>query len=260
MCSTLVPMHGLQMYVGYLLKERGHKTNFKLNQKLLWTTIFSQGHAHTGLSTYLNFESLQRLDNVKKNLCEGQITEEGCLSALKSFWRNKTPRVDGLLVEFCLRFWNEISIPLVDCLNHGALLGELSISKRQGIISLIPKKNKDPLLLKNWRPISLLNTNYKLAMKCTTKQREKFLLHLIVRDQTGYTKDRFIGKNIRLISDIIKQNEKEEGVILFLEWFWKSLWLPGMGIPLRGSKRNELWSKFPQLDPHICIITSQAAL
>ena len=238
------------MYVWSLLKEQGHKTNFTLNEKLLWTTtIFSQDHAPTGLSKFLNFESLPRLDNVKKSLCEGPITEEGCLSALKSFRHNKTPRVDGLLVEFYLCFWNEISNPLVDCLNHGALLGELSISQRQGIISLIPKKNKDPLLLKNWPPISLLNTDYKLAMKCTAKQLEKFLLHLIVRDQTGYTKDRFTGKNIRLISDIVQQNEKEEGVILFLEWFEKSL--PGMGIPLRGSKRNELWSKFPQLDPHI---------
>ena len=143
---------------------------------------------------------------------------------------NKTPGVYGLLVEFYLCFWNEISNPLVDCLNHRALLGELSISQRQGIISLIPKKNKVPLHLKNCRPISLLNIDYKLAMKCTAKRLEKVLLHLIVRDQTGYTRDRFIGKNIRLISDIVKQNEKEEGVILiFLEWFWKSLLTPWNG-------------------------------
>ena len=48
----------------------------------------------------------------------------------------------------------DISGPLIDCLNHSALLEELSISQRQGIISLIPKKNKDPLLLKNWRPVT----------------------------------------------------------------------------------------------------------
>ena len=201
------------MYVGSLLKEPGHKTNFELNEKLLWTTIFSQGHAPTGLSKFPNFESLPRLDNVKKSLCEGPITEEGCLSVLKSFWHNKTPGVYGLLVEFYLCFWNEISNPLVDCLNHRALLGELSISQRQGIISLIPKKNKVPLHLKNCRPISLLNTDYKLAMKCTAKRLEKVLLHLIVRDQTGYTKDRFIGKNIRLISDMSNKMKKKK------EWF-----------------------------------------
>ena len=62
---------------------------------------------------------------------------------------------------------------MIDCLNHGALQGELSISQRQGIISLIPKKDKDLLSLKNWRPISLLNTDYKIATKCIAKRLEK---------------------------------------------------------------------------------------
>ena len=109
----------------------------------------SQGQTSTACSSsFLNSESLPRLDNAKKNLCEGLITEAECLSTLKTFQRNKTPGTDGLPAEFYLCFWNEISSPLIDCLNHGAILGELSISQRQGIISLIPKKNKDPLLLK----------------------------------------------------------------------------------------------------------------
>ena len=179
----------------------------------------SQGHTSTACSlNFLNSESLPRLDNAKQTPCEGFITEAECLSALKTFQRNKTPGTDGLPAEFYLCFWNEISSPLIDCLNHGALLGKLSISQRQGIISLIPKKNKDPLLLKNWRPISLLNTDYKLATKCIAKRLEKVLPHLIERDQTGYIKGSFIGESIRLISDIIEQYEKEKGMIFFLDF------------------------------------------
>jgi len=92
----------------------------------------------------------------------------------------------------------------------------LSISQRQGIIPLIPKKNKDLLLLNNWRPISFLYADYKLATKCIAKRLEKVLPRLTGR--TGYIKGRFTGENIRLISDIIQQNEKEEGVILFLDF------------------------------------------
>ena len=47
---------------------------------------------------------------------------------------------------------------------------------------------------------------------------EKVLPHLIESDQTGYVKDRFIGENIRLISDIIEQHENKEGMILFLDF------------------------------------------
>ena len=166
-------------------------------------------------SNFSDYESLSKLDNEKQNLCEGPITAEECLAALKTFQHNKTPGMDGLTAEFYLCFWNDISGPLIGCLNHGAL-GELSISQRQGIISLIAKKKKDPLLLKNWRPISLLNTDYKLATKCIATRLEKVLPHLIKSDQTGYIKGRFIGENIRLISDIIEQHESKEGMILFL--------------------------------------------
>ena len=47
---------------------------------------------------------------------------------------------------------------------------------------------------------------------------EKVLPHLIESDQTGYVKGRFIGENIRLISDIIEQHKNKEGMILFLDF------------------------------------------
>ena len=84
------------------------------------------------LSDFLNSGPLPRLEDASQSLCEGSITEGECLSAIKAFQRNKTPRTDGLTAEFCLCFWKEISCPLIDCVNHGALQAELSISQRRG--------------------------------------------------------------------------------------------------------------------------------
>jgi hypothetical protein len=48
---------------------------------------------------------------------------------------------------------------VVNSIKFGSLLGELSVTQKQGIITCLPKDNKPRHFLKNWRPISLLNTD-----------------------------------------------------------------------------------------------------
>ena len=96
----------------------------------------------------------------------------------------------------------------------------MSITQRRGLISLIPKKNKDAKLLKNWRPITLLNCDYKIASKSIANRLKKFPPALINNDQTGFQKNRFIGENIRLIDSIINytREKKIPGLLLFVDF------------------------------------------
>ena len=98
--------------------------------------------------------------------------------------------------------------------------GKLSISQRRGIITLIPKPNKDTTVLDNLRPISLLNTDYKILTKVIAKRLEKVLPRIINPDQTGYIKNRYIGENVRLISDIMNYTEENNipGIALFIDF------------------------------------------
>ena len=82
---------------------------------------------------------------------------------IKTFQNNKSPGTDGLPIEFYKIFWNDVKNVLLNSINFAYENGHLSISECQGIITLLPKKDKDPLLLKNWRPISFLNTDYKMS-------------------------------------------------------------------------------------------------
>ena len=96
----------------------------------------------------------------------------------------------------------------------------MSISQKRGVISLLPKNNKDTLLLKNWRPITLLNVDYKIATKCIAKRLEKVLPEVINSYQTGYVKNCFIGVNIRLISHELELYEKKNlpGMLLYIDF------------------------------------------
>ena len=48
--------------------------------------------------------------------------------------------------------------------------GKLSISQRRGIISLLPKDENNLMVLSNWRPITLLNVDYKILARAIAKK------------------------------------------------------------------------------------------
>ena len=65
-----------------------------------------------------------------------------------------------------------------------------------GIITLLPKEDAELLLLQNWRPITLLNVDYKIASKAIAMRIEPMLPKLVYPDQTGFVKGRYIGENV----------------------------------------------------------------
>ena len=81
--------------------------------------------------------------------------------------------------------------------------GELTPSQRQAIIKLLEKKGKDRSLLKNWRPLSLLNVDYKIASKALANRLKKVLPYLISINQYAYVENRNIADALRTISDVL---------------------------------------------------------
>lgn len=92
--------------------------------------------------------------------------------------------------------------------------------QKQGVINLIPKKDKDTTSLNNWRPISLLNLDYKIATKAIANRMKPILNDIRDHSQTGFLKGRYIGENIRLISEIIDflNENNEPGIFLFSDF------------------------------------------
>ena len=135
-------------------------------------------------------------------LCEGHLTDAECLAALQGMARCKAPGLDGFPMKFYLKFWPILGSDLVNVLNSCFDTGCLSLSQRRGVVLLSFKKG-DRLDPRNWRPISLINVDYKLAARviasCLLKK-----IHLVVdKDQTCGVPGRFIGKNVALLRDVV---------------------------------------------------------
>lgn len=182
----------------------------------------------TGHSPPPDFSELDNLDlpvlTVDEQLdCEGQLTPDEILMVLKTCKNNKTPGTDGFPAEFFKFFWHDIKEYLTNALNYNYRNDKLSVTQREGLITLIPKKDKDTLLIKNWRPITLLNQDYKLASKAIAKRLCKVLSKLIHTDQTGFLKDRYIGENIIRITNIMDfLNKNNEAALLLSADFQKA--------------------------------------
>ena len=120
----------------------------------------------------------KKFNQAEQDSCEGLLTKTECLEALKNMECNKTPGSDGLPAEFYKVFWNDIADLFLKSLNYAHQTGQLSVTQRRGIIKLIPKKDAEPYLIKNWRPISLLNSDYKIAAKAIANHFKQVLPNL----------------------------------------------------------------------------------
>ena len=164
--------------------------------------------------------SLPKLSENDRNSCEGILTEQECVKAIKEMKNQKSPGSDGITTEFYKLFWNEIKEHFLKSINFSFQKQELTELQKQSIITLLPKPGKDTTLLENWRPISLLNVDYKIATKVIANRIKNVLPKLIHESQTGFMKGRYIGENIRLIFETLEHvdDHKLPGILFFSDF------------------------------------------
>jgi hypothetical protein len=153
------------------------------------------------------------------NLTE-DITEEELFKIIQANPKNKSPGTDGFTNEFYLEYWQLVKGLLTRAINTGLKRGILPLSQRRGVISLIPKPQKDLEELKNWRPITLLNQDYKLLTKAIANRIQTTLGKVISDDQSGFVKGRYIGCNIQRTQNLIEVCEdiQEKAILLNIDF------------------------------------------
>jgi hypothetical protein len=218
----------------------------------------SQIHEQIGNDKFL--DSIDRKLNSNINtVLEKEISVKELGEALKKMKINKSPGPDGIVTEFYKFYWQEIGNDLTEVFQNSFKSENLPQSQYLAAIRLVFKKGQRENL-KNWRPISLLNTDVKILSKLLSERLKIALPNLIHKDQTGCIQGRYIGENICLIKDIINQCDEDESILLIdqekafdrveFEWLFQVLKTFGFG-------RNFItWLKIMYKSMKSCIITN----
>ena len=145
---------------------------------------------------YLEDLVLPQLNQTQKNNLDREITDNEIKEALWDMKLNKIPGIEGITVEFYKFFWQEISA-LVCGTIHEAKRHGFTQCVRRGQISLMEKPKKDLNLIENWRPLSLLNIDYKIYAKLLSKRMQDVMQDIIHLDQSGFIKGRGTMDNVQ---------------------------------------------------------------
>ena len=141
--------------------------------------------------------------------------------ALKGMNAGSSPGIDGISTEFYKFFWVDIKYLVYESLMYAKESKELSISQRKGIFSLIHKGKdlaKDDI--KNWRPISLMNVDYKLLTRVLANRLQGVVSEIIHENQSGFVKGRHITKILRELDDVIERDKyyKASNLLLAIDF------------------------------------------
>ena len=161
------------------------------------------------------------LEEHEKEACEKEISEADIVEAIKKMKNGSAPGCDGLTTEFYKVFWPKIKKLVIESYKHSFACGHVSATQQKGIITLIHKgKNLPRESLANWRPITLLNTDYKILAKTLALKLSVTLNKIISNDQCGFIKGRNIATILRVIDDTIQNLNKENspGMLLGIDF------------------------------------------
>ena len=186
-----------------------------------------------GDKSYMEGIDFPKITNIMRMNLEVQISQKEIREAVFALKKGKTPGNDGIPAEFYQKFYHKLETFLTELYLEIVDAGIFHLSARRGVITLIEKQDRDPRLLKSWRPISLLNSDLKVYSKIIALRLQSVISHIIHKTQVGFIKGRFIGENIVRLLNIIDycENNKKSAILISFDFekafdkvSWKSMY------------------------------------
>ena len=182
----------------------------------------------------------KKIDIADKEWCDSDITLSEVENAIDGLNTRKSPGSDGLPSEFFVCFKEQLAPLLLDLYRQMQSTQSTPDSLTTGIITLIYKKG-DKDQIRNYRPISLLNTDYKILTKILANRLKTVIGQVIGHTQTYSIPGRDIADSIHTVRDTAREMTVQGGYLLGIDlekafdrvehfFLWEVLERVGFGI------------------------------
>lgn len=159
---------------------------------------------------------LPKLTIDQQTYLDSPITVEEVKKAISLMRPSKSPGVDGFPSEYYKKFADKLAPILTEVFKESLDLGKMPDTFNEALISLIHKKDKDPMDPGSFRPVSLINVDCKILTKVIAIRMENILPHLIHMDQVGFVKGRTSSDNVRRLLHLMWQNRNNDTPVVAL--------------------------------------------
>ena len=150
--------------------------------------------------------------------CGAPITQPELLAVLKDLPTGKSPGPDRIPNKLYKTLALTLAPLLVEVFNESKKEGSLHPTCIEGLISVLYKK-KDRDDPRNYRPVTLLNGDYKILTRILTRRMNTAVLQFVSPQQNGFVPGGFLPENIMLLKLLQAHIEKEdeEAFYVFLD-------------------------------------------
>ncbi|KAH7935801.1 hypothetical protein HPB52_013702 [Rhipicephalus sanguineus] len=185
--------------------------------------------------------NLVRLSEEEVALLDNEVPAEEVFTTIKSMPPNSAPGTDGLTANFYATFFDDLEGPLLEMINMVVTRQTKPKSFGEGRIALLLKEGAPQEEPSAWRPISLLNVDYKIVASLLNSRLKLLLPNIISPQQACAVPGRSMFANLTTTRDV-----REDPPSLQKFWITFASYAEVSGAELnKGKCKALLYGKFP---------------
>ncbi|GJY06814.1 RNA-directed DNA polymerase, eukaryota, partial [Tanacetum coccineum] len=208
-------------YHGVLNKKRGRQAIRGVLVKGVWTESrdlvkneffehFKNRFEHTdqsGIRLQRDFGKTITVE--QKEFLESEVSKEEIKRAVWDCGIDKAPGPDGFTFGFYRQYWSIIENDVVEAVQWFFLKGEIPKGGNSSFITLIPKI-PNANMVKDFRPISLIGSMYKIIAKILSNRLVSVIGELVNEIQSAFVADRQILDGPFILNELIQWCKKRK--------------------------------------------------